>query len=112
VSDAEWLKDGPEEPGLELLTMGAIVHPVTGTRNPLASRNDRGMADDGDQFAVASCLDPDDAKAILVILVGDALHQPGKHLTIRWLRVGLHGLHSIGPVGRALVFGAEGRRNR
>jgi hypothetical protein len=78
---------------LELLTMGAIVHPATGTRIPLTSRNDRGMADDGDQLAVASRLDPDDAKAILGILVGDALDQPGKHLPVRWLRLRLHGLH-------------------
>jgi hypothetical protein len=66
---------GPEEPGLELPAMGAVVHPVAGTRNPLAGGNDRGMPDDGDQLAVASRLDPDDAEAVLGVLVGDAFDQ-------------------------------------
>jgi hypothetical protein len=42
------------------------------------------MANQGDQLAVATSLNPDDAKAILGVLVGDTLDQSGEHLAIRW----------------------------
>ncbi len=38
--------------------------------------------DQGDQLASATSLDPQDAKAILGVLVSDALDQPGEHLGI------------------------------
>jgi hypothetical protein len=47
--------------------------------------NHRGMANDRDEIAVASCLHPDYAEAVLGVLVGDALNQPGKHLSVGWL---------------------------
>ena len=43
------------------------------------------MANDGDEVAVAPRLDPDDAEAVLGVLVGDALDQPRQHLPIGWL---------------------------
>jgi hypothetical protein len=67
-----------EEPGLELLAVGAVVHPVTGGGDPLASGDCGGMANHGDQLAVATRLDPDDTKPVLGILVSDALNQPGE----------------------------------
>ncbi len=42
------------------------------------------MADQGDQLALATGLDPQDAKAILGVLVSDALDQSGEHLAIGW----------------------------
>jgi hypothetical protein len=44
----------------------------------------------GDQVAVASCLDPDDAKSVLGILIGDALDQPRQNLSIGWIGLRLH----------------------
>ncbi len=40
------------------------------------------MADQGDPLAVATGLNPDDAKAILGVLVSDTLDQAGEHLVI------------------------------
>ncbi len=76
--------------GFELLTVGAVVDPVAGRCNPLAGRDRGGMADQGDQLAAAAGLNADDAKAILGVLVGDALDQSGEHLTIGWCGLGLH----------------------
>jgi hypothetical protein len=44
----------------------------------------------GDQVAVAPRLDPDDTKAVLGILVRDALDQPRQHLSIGWMGLRLH----------------------
>jgi hypothetical protein len=49
---------------------------------PPTGGNQRGVANDRDEIAVTSRLHPDDAKAILGVLVGDALDQPSKHLPI------------------------------
>ena len=45
---------GLEEPGFELLTMGAVVYPVAGRRDPLPGRDRGGVANQGDQLAVGS----------------------------------------------------------
>ena len=58
---------------LKLLAMGAIVDPFARCRNPLAGGDDRGVPDDRNQFAVATCLDPQNAEAIPVIVECDAL---------------------------------------
>ena len=68
---------GLEEPGFELLTMGTVVDPVAGRGNPLAGRDRGGMANQGDRLASATGLDPQHAKAILGVLVGDPLDQSG-----------------------------------
>ncbi len=56
--------------------MGAVVDPVAGRRDPLAGRDRGGMADQGDQLALTTGLDPQDAKAVIGVLVGDALDGP------------------------------------
>ena len=63
--------------------MGAVVDPAACRSDPLASRDSGGMADQRDQIAVAACLDTNDAKAAVSVLVGDPLEQPGEHLPIR-----------------------------
>jgi hypothetical protein len=88
--------------GLELPAMGAVVRPVAGGRNPLAGGNYGGMTNDGDQFSMTTRLDPDDAKSVVGILVGDALNQPGKDLTIGWFRLCLHNVYSAGVVTKSL----------
>jgi hypothetical protein len=95
-----------EEPGLELLPMGSIIRPVAGSRNPLAGGDHCGVADDGDEIAVAARFDPNDAKSVVGILVGDALNQPGQHLPIG-LRLHLHDVHRTGLVARTLALGDE-----
>src|SRR6266567_578700 len=47
---------GLEEPGFELLTVGAVVDPLAGRRDPLAGRDRGGVANYGDQLAVATGL--------------------------------------------------------
>jgi hypothetical protein len=83
--------------------MGAVVHPVAGGRNPLASRNRGGMANDGHQVPMAARLDPDDAEAVLGILVGDALNQTGQHLPIGWFLFRLHFLRDIPSFTPSLI---------
>ena len=62
-----------EELGLELLTVGAVVDPAARRSDPLASRNGGSVADQGDEFAMATGFDANDAKAVVSVLVGDAL---------------------------------------
>jgi hypothetical protein len=75
---------------LELLAVGAVVGPLAGRRNRLAGGNHGGVANDGNEIAVTSCLDPNDAKSVVGILVRDALNQPGQHLPIGSLRSHSH----------------------
>jgi hypothetical protein len=91
---------------LELLAMGAVVGPVTGGRNPLTGGNHGGVANDRNEIAVAARLDPNHAKPVVGILVGDALDQPGEHFPIRWLRLRLHDGHRSVPVVKTLAPGA------
>jgi hypothetical protein len=59
--------------------MGPIIRPFPCGRNPLTGGNHGGVANDGDKIAVAACLDPNDAKAVVGILVGDALDETRHH---------------------------------
>jgi hypothetical protein len=101
---------GLEEPGLELLAVGAVVRPVANGRNPLTGRNHGGVANDRDEIAVTARLDPNDAKAIVGILVGDALNQPGQHFPIGWLWLRLHDGHRS-VVAKTLAPDAKVQRN-
>src|SRR5262249_49350172 len=74
---------GLEELGLELLPMRAVVKPLARRSDPLASGYDGGMANHCDKLAVATDLHSDDTKAVLRVLIGDALDHPGEHLPIR-----------------------------
>src|SRR6266571_8975099 len=51
-----------------------------------------------DQLAAAPGLNPDDAKAILGVLVSDALDQAGEHLAIGWRGLALHDDRHIGTL--------------
>jgi hypothetical protein len=95
---------GLEEPGLELLAMGAIVCPIACGRNPLAGGNHGGVANNGDEIAMPPRLDPNDAKAVVGILVGDAFNQPSQQLPIGWLRLHLHDVYRTGFVAKTLAL--------
>jgi hypothetical protein len=49
----------------------------------------------GDEVTVAPRLDPNDTKAVLGILVGDAFDQPGKHLSLGRMGLRLHGARRL-----------------
>src|SRR5262249_20210453 len=49
--------------------------------------------DQGDQLALATGLDPQDTKAVLGVLVGDALDQSSEDLAIRWPGLSVHDRH-------------------
>ena len=66
---------GAQEARLELLAVGAVVDPFARRGDPLAGRNGGGMADHGHQVAMPARLDPQNAKAVLGIVVGDALDE-------------------------------------
>jgi hypothetical protein len=69
-----------EERGLELDTVRAVVDPGSARLDELASRDHRGVAEDGDQVALAAGFDTLDAEAVLVVVEGDALDQTGQDL--------------------------------
>src|SRR6266568_3174982 len=80
---------------------GTVVDPVAGGCNPLAGRYRGGMADQGDQLAVATGLNPQDAKAVLGVLVSDALDQSGEHFVIGWCALVLHnGRHTLAVISK------------
>jgi len=70
--------------------MGPVVDPIPGCGDPFAGRYCGGMPHDGDEVAVAPRLDPNDTKAVLDVLVGDALDQPSQHFSIGWMGLCLH----------------------
>ena len=59
--------------------MGAVVDPFARGGNPLAGRNGRGMTDDGHDITMAARLGPQNAEAVLGIVISDALDQAGQH---------------------------------
>ncbi len=48
------------------------------------------MADNGHDITMPARLGPQNAKAILGIIVRDALDQPRQHLSIGWIGLHLH----------------------
>src|SRR5712671_1781544 len=69
---------------------------------PLANRDHRRVAEDGDQVALPAGFDTQDAEAVLVVVEGDALDQTGQSLgrSARpgWLRH--QGMMEIKVLGR------------
>ena len=57
----------------------------------MPGRNGCGMADNGHDITMPARLGPQNAKAVLDIMIGDPLDQPRQHLSIGC--IGLH-LHS------------------
>jgi predicted DCC family thiol-disulfide oxidoreductase YuxK len=73
---------GLQEARLELQPVGAVVGPFAGGGDPFAGRDHRGVADRGDQIPVAAGLDAQDAEAVLRVVEGDPLDEPGEDLAI------------------------------
>ena len=71
---------GLEERGSELDAVGAVVDPGAARLDELAGRDHRGVAEDGDQIALAAGFDPQHAEAVLGVVERDALDQPGQDL--------------------------------
>jgi len=59
--------------------VGAVVNPFTRGRYPLAGRNGGGMADDGHDITMPTRLGPQNAEAVLGIVIRDPLDQAGQH---------------------------------
>ena len=74
---------GAHEARLELLAMGVIVDPVARGGNPFTGGDDRGMADDSDQVAMAARLDPQNAEATFSIVECDPLDKAGENFLSR-----------------------------
>src|ERR1035437_5160941 len=83
--------------------MGVIVDAFTRCRNPLACRDDGSVTDDRDKIAMATGFNPNDAKAILGVVVSHPLDQSGQHIAIGWRTINLH---------RARQSAAAGCRDR
>ena len=71
-----------KKPRFELLAVGAIVDPFAGSSDPLASRNCCGMADDGHDVTMTARLGAQNAKAILCVVVGNALNEARQHFLV------------------------------
>ena len=70
---------GAHEARLELLAMGAVVDPFARRGDPFAGGDGGGVADDGDQVAVAARLDAENAEAVLGVVERDALDKARQH---------------------------------
>jgi hypothetical protein len=60
--------------------VGAVVDPGSARLDELAGRDHRGMANDGDEIALAPRFDTQNAKAVLGVMERDAVNQPGQDL--------------------------------
>jgi hypothetical protein len=59
--------------------MGMVVDPFAGCSDPLTGRNGRGMPNDRYQLAVPSCLDPENAETVVIIMEGNSLDETGEN---------------------------------
>ena len=78
-----------QEPCLELLAVCPVVDPLARSRDPLTRCNDCGVADNSHDITMPARLDPQNAKAILSIMVRDALDETGKNLLLADSRMGV-----------------------
>jgi hypothetical protein len=69
-------RNGFEELSFELDAMRAIVDPAAINLDELADRDHSGVADEGDETALAACPDSQHAKAVLGLLERDAVVRP------------------------------------
>ena len=60
--------------------MGTVVDPFARRGDPLAGGDRGGVADDGDQVAVAARLDAENAEAVLGVVESDTLDDAGQNL--------------------------------
>ena len=70
----------PEERGLELQAVGAVVEPGAAHLQPLAGGDGGGVADDGHEVALAAHLDPQHAEARVGVVERHPLDQAGQSL--------------------------------
>ena len=63
------------------------------------------MADNRDQFALAACLDPQNAETVLLVVEGDALDQTRQQLAVGWFGLNFHDPPS--PVGGVPLASTE-----
>src|SRR5258705_12874007 len=75
---------------LKLLAVDAIVDPLARRRNPLTGGDDRSVPDHRKQFPVPTSLDPQDAKAGVIVVKGHALDRARQNFLGRWLRQRVH----------------------
>ena len=89
---------------LELLAVGAVVDPFARGGDPFPGRHHGGVADHGDQVAMPPRPGPQHTEAVLGIVEGDALDQPGQDLPVRALSLpagaGFHDVPGAGAVSR------------
>ena len=69
-----------QEIGAELHAVRPVVDPPPARLHELAGADRRGVADDGDQVALAARLHPQHAEAAVVVVEGDALDETGEVL--------------------------------
>ena len=72
-----------KEQSSELDAMGPVVDPASTRLHELAGRHHRGMAEYGDQVALAAGFDTQHAKPVLSVVEGDALDNTGQGLDRR-----------------------------
>jgi len=60
--------------------MGTVVDPFARRRDPFSRGDHRGVADNGDQVAVAARLDAENAEAVLGVVERDTLDDAGQNL--------------------------------
>ncbi len=69
-----------QEGGPELQAVRAVVRPGTGGLDPLAGRDHRGVADDGDEVALPARLQAQHAEAVFLVVERHPLDEPGQVL--------------------------------
>ena len=67
--------------------MRPIVYPITGCSGPLASGDDGRMPDNGNEVAVTTRLDTQNAETRLIVVKRDPLDDACKHFLARGLRL-------------------------
>ena len=82
--------------------MGTVVDPFTRRSNPLAGGDAGLMSDGGHQIAMTTCLDANDAEAVLGVVIGDALDEAGEDFVGSGFRLRIqpdvHGVPSLTTV--------------
>ena len=73
---------GAQEARFELLAVGAVVDPFARGGDPFAGRNGCGVADHGHNVTMPARLGTQNAKAILCVVVGDALDEAREHFLV------------------------------
>jgi hypothetical protein len=79
IPDERYWRRRAQKSRPELLAMGAIVDPLAGGRDPLARANGCGITNHGYNSTMPARLGPQNAKAILGIMVGYPIDEARQH---------------------------------